>query len=169
MQKFNSTFPTESFNSQIMSYYLMLRETIQEMDRLIVTVIHQSVTIISGCLTLSILLFEKIEDPLHATILAFLLTIIAFLLTYNSQKRIKLYSDILAQTVKVAGELENSLIPNDSIKITLQIEKNVKYAGMKGEGIFLRSTKVFYLIESALLLYFMSKAIFMILEVKGGI
>ena len=161
MQKFDATFTTGSSNPQIMSYYIMLRETIHGMDKLIVTVVHQSVTLITSFLTLSILLFEKIEEPLHATILAVLLIIIAFLLTYNSEKRIKLYTRILVQTVRVTGELEDSLLPNDSVKITQQIEKNVEYAGMKGEGIFLKSTQVFYLIESALLLYFVIKGIFM--------
>lgn len=161
MQKFDATFTTGSSNPQIMSYYIMLRETIHGMDKLIVTVVHQSVTLITSFLTLSILLFEKIEEPLHATILAVLLIIIAFLLTYNSEKRIKLYTRILVQTVRVTGELEDSLLPNDSVKITQQIEKNVEYAGMKGEGIFLKSTQVFYLIEGALLLYFVIKGIFM--------
>ena len=161
MQKFDATFTTGSSNPQIMSYYIMLRETIHGMDKLIVTVVHQSVTLITSFLTLSILLFEKIEEPLHATILAVLLIIIAFLLTYNSEKRIKLYTRILVQTVRVTGELEDSLLPNDSVKITQQIQNNVKYAGMTGEGIFLKSTQVFYLIESALLLYFVIKGIFM--------
>lgn len=164
MQKFDSTFTTESSNPQSMSYYLMIRETIHGLDRLIVTVVYQSVTIITGSLTLGILLFEKIENLLHASILACFLTFVAILLTYNSQKRIKLYTDILVQKVKVAEKLEDLLFSNGSIKITQQIEKNVKYAGMKGESIFLRSTKVFYLIESALLSYFVIKAIFMIFK-----
>lgn len=164
MKKFDSTFTAESSNPQSMSFYLMIRETIHGLDKLIVTVIHQSVTIITGCLTLAILLFEKIDNPLHATFLACFLIIIAILFTYNSQKRIKLYTCILGQKVKVAKKLENLLFSNDSIKITQQIEKNVEYAGMNGESIFLISTQVFYLIESALLLYFVIKAIFMLFK-----
>ena len=153
MLKSNSAITTESSNSQTMSYYLMIRETIHGLDGLIVKVIYQSVTIITGSLTLAVLLFEKIGNPHGATILAALLTIIAIFLTLNSRRRVKLYSDVLAQNVEVAQKLENLLFSDDGIKVTKQIEKNVKYAGMKGEGIFLRSMRVFYWIEGALVAY----------------
>jgi len=162
MQNFDSTFTTESSNPQSMSYYIMIRETIHGLDRLIATVVYQSVTIITGSLTLGILLFEYIKNPLHASSLACFLTIFAFLLTYNSKKRITLYTDILVQNVKVAERLEDLLFSNDSIKITKQIEKIVSYAGMKGKSLFLRSTKLLYLIESGLLLYFAINAICMV-------
>ena len=162
MQKLDTTFTTDSSNPESMSYYIMIRETIHSLDRLIVTVIYQSVTIITGSLTLGVLLYEYIETPLHASILGCFLTIIAVFLTYNSQKRIKLYTDILGQKIKVAEKLEDLLISNDSIKITKQIEKNVSYAGMKGESIFLRSSKLLYLIEGGLILYFVINTICMV-------
>lgn len=154
MQKFDSIFTTESSNPQSMSYYIMIRETIHGLDRLIVTVVYQSVTIITGSLTFGILFFGYIKNPLHASIIACFLTFVAIFLTYNSKKRIKLYTEILGQNVKVAKELENLLFSNDNIKITQQIENIVEYAGMKGERIFLRSSNLLYVIEFLLLLYF---------------
>ena len=153
MQNRDSSFMTEFSNPESMSYYLLLRETIHGLDKLIVTVIYQSVTIITGSLTLAVLFFEKIENPWGATILAVILTVIAMFLTRNSRRRVKLYSDILAQKVKVAEKLENLLFSDDSVKVTQQIEKNVQYAGMKGEGIFIKSMLLLYWIEIALLLY----------------
>ena len=147
MQKFNPTFTTESANPESMSYYIMIRETIHGLDRLIVKVIYQSVTIITGSITLGVLLFENIETPLHASFIALSLTIVAIFLTYNSKKRIKLYTDILGQNVKVAKELESLLFSNNNIKITQQIENIVENAGMKGERIYLRSSNLLYVIE----------------------
>lgn len=162
MQQIDSTITTESSNPQIMSYYLMIRETIHGLDRLIVTVIYQSVTIITSCLTFGILLFEKVGDPLTATFIAFFLTSMAFLLTGNSNKRIKFYANMLVQEVQVAKELENWLFSKDSIKITWQIEKNVEYAGMRGESLFLRITKIFYVIEAVLCIYFVGRVMYMV-------
>ncbi len=162
MHNVNSSFITESSNPQSMSYYIMIRETIHSLDRLIATVVYQSVTIITGSLTFGILLFGYIENPLHASSLACFLTLFAFFLTYNSKKRITLYTDMLVQNVKVAERLEDLLFSNDSIKITKQIEKIVNYAGMKGKSLFLRSSKVLYLIEGGLSLYFAINAIFMV-------
>ena len=147
---------SESSNSQDMSYYIMIRETIHGLDGLITKVIYQSVTIITGSLTLAVLLFEKIQNPYGATLLAFALTIIAFSLTRNSRRRTKLLSDLLTTNVEVAAKLENLLLSDDSIKITQLIEKNVEYAGRRGERIFLKSMQKFYWIEGILSLYFIT-------------
>lgn len=145
------TEPTSSTSSTT-PYYVMIRETIHGLDNLIVTVIHQSAVIITGALTLGVGLLPIIQDPWGRVFLG-IVTVIAFILTLNSQRRIKLYSDILIQNIEVAEKLEDALLLDESIKITKQIEKNVRYAGMRGESIFLRGIKVFYAIEIALFVY----------------
>ena len=153
MKKTNSKIIlTEYADSRSMSFYQMIRETIHGLDKLIVTVIYQSVTIITGCLTLSILLFEKIENRAHAPCLSVILVIIAFLITRNSQNRIKFYTNLMGENIKLAEELENLLFFHNSIKITHRIEKKVKYAGKKGEQIFRKSIIVFYIIEAFLVM-----------------
>lgn len=161
MSKSDSTFTTEFSESQNIFYYNMIRDTVHSLDKLIVTVIYQSVTFITGSLTLSILFFGYLNNHLHSCILGFFLTIIAFLLTFNSERRIKLYTSILGEHVKVAERIEDLFFKDDGIKVTKQIEKNVNYAGMKGEAIFLRSIKLLYLIEVGLLIYFLINAIIM--------
>jgi hypothetical protein len=145
-----------------MSYYLKTRETIHGLDKLIASAIHQSVTMITASLTLGVVLYEKIDDPLHSTILALLLTIIAFIITYNVQRRIKFYSDMLTQAILVADRLEDSLISDHEVKLTRQIEENVPLAKIGGVGIYLTSSKVFYLIEGILFLYFSIRAVVML-------
>ena len=159
MKKSNFSVINKSSNSNIISYYTTIRETIHGLDRLIVTVIHQSVTIITGCLTFSILLYEKIKNSWHAPTLALILIIIAFFLTLNSQRKIKLYTNLMAQNIEVAVILEDLLFKDDKIKITQKIQKIVEHAGVKGEGIFLAGIKVFYAIEFALFVYFIVRAI----------
>jgi len=144
-----SKITKESTSPQDMSYYVMIRETIHGLDNLIVKVIYQSVAIITGALTLGVGLLPVIQDPWGRVFLG-IVTISAFILTLNSQRRIKLYSDLLVQNVEVAETLENALLSDDSITITQRIEKNVKHAGMEGEKIFLRGVKVLYAIEFAL-------------------
>ena len=142
----------ESSNPEAMSYYVMIRETIHGLDNLIVTIIHQSVLTITGALTLGVGLSTVITDP-WGRVFLFIITVIAFSLTLGSHKIVKLYTDILGEAVKVAQKLEDALISDDSIKITKQIENNVKYAGRRGERIFSRGIKAFYLIELGLVVY----------------
>jgi hypothetical protein len=145
---------TSNCNQESMSYYLKTRETIHGLDQLIASAIAQSVTMITASLTLGVILYEKIDNPLHSTLLALLLTFIAFLITYNAQRRITFYSQLLEQTVMVAKKLEDVLIKHDDVKLSKQIEDKVQFAGFGGVRIYQRSIKVFYLIEIGLVLYF---------------
>ena len=140
-------------------YYRVVRETIHGLDNLIVTVIHQSVIIITAALTLGVGLSGVIGDPWNRVFLG-IITIIAFYVTWGSQRRVKLYSDILVEQIEVAEKMEESLISNDSIRITRQVERNVKHAGMDGEAIFLMGIKTFYAIEFALAVYLVLSPIF---------
>jgi hypothetical protein len=151
-------------DSESMSYYINTRDTIHGLDKLIASAIYQSVTMITASLTLAVVLYEKIDNPLHSTILALLLTIIAFIITFNVQRRIKFYSDLLTQAIGVALKLENSLISDDQLKLTLWIERNVPFAKIGGVIIYLTSTKVFYLIEAILFFYFSINAVIMLLN-----
>ena len=74
----------ENASGEDLSYYRMLRDTIHGLDNVIVTVIAQSFTILTGIITLSILLYEKIDDRFSATILALFLIIISFFDWYIS-------------------------------------------------------------------------------------
>jgi hypothetical protein len=145
-----------------MSYYLKLRDTIHGIDKLIASAIHQSVTMITASLTLGVILYEKLGDLLNSTILALLLTIAAFWITLNAKRRIRFYSEMLNQTVKAAGDLEDLLISSDEVKITRQIQKKVKYSAIGGVNIYLASSHVFYVIEAALFIYFSVNAILML-------
>lgn len=147
-------------DSQAMSYYLKTRDTIHGLDNLISSAIHQSVTMITAALTLAVVLYEKLGNPSQSTVSALLLTVIAFIITFNAQRRIKFYSDILHQAIGVAKELEKSLIPDESesVRLTGKIEAEVPLAEFGGVSIYLTSTKVFYLIEALLLLYFVGRA-----------
>lgn len=160
----DSKITAPACDSESMSYHLNTRDTIQGLDRLIAPAIYQSVTMITASLTLAVVLYEKIDNLLHSTILALLLTIIAFIITFNVQRRIKFCSDILTQAIGVAVKLENSLISSDEIKLTLQIERNVPFARIGGVSIYLTSSKVFYLIEAILFLYFSINAVIMFLN-----
>lgn len=151
----DSKITTDNCNQESMSYYLKTRETIHGLDQLIASAIAQSVTMVTASLTLGVILYEKIDNPLHSTLLALLLTFIAFLITYNAQRRITFYSQLLEQTVKVAEKLEDVLIKKDDVKLSKQIEDKVQFAGFGGVRIYLRSIKVFYLIEIGLVLYFL--------------
>ncbi len=158
---------TESCSPEDMSYYVMIRETIHGLDNLIVTTIHHSVTIITGALVLGVVLAPIIADPWGRVFLG-IITVVALILTWGSHRRVKLYSDMLTQQVAVAEDMEDLLLSDDSIKaikpieekdrytgikITKRIEKNVEYAGMKGEIIFKIGIMAFYVIEFALLVY----------------
>jgi hypothetical protein len=159
MQNSDLKITTHNCNQESMSYYLKTRETIHGLDQLIASAIAQSVTMITASLTLGVILYEKIDNPLHSTLLALLLTFIAFLITYNAQRRITFYSQLLEQTVNVAKKLEDVLIKQDEVKLSKQIEDKVQFAGYGGVRIYLRSIKVFYLIEIGLALYFLIFAI----------
>lgn len=143
---------TENCSPEDMSYYTMIRETTHGLDNLIVTTIHHSVVIITGALGLGVALFPVIQDPWGKAFL-FVTTVVAFILTLGSHRRVKLYSDLLTEHVAVAEELEDQLLSDDNIKITKRIEQNVEYAGMKGEIIFKRGIMAFYTIEVAILAY----------------
>jgi len=143
---------TENCSPEDMSYYTMIRETTHGLDNLIVTTIHHSVVIITGALGLGVALSPVIQDPWGK---AFLLitTVVAFILTLGSHRRVELYSDLLTEHVAVAAELEDQLLSDDNIKITKRVEQNVEYAGMKGEIIFKRGIMAFYVIEAAIFIY----------------
>ena len=158
-----SKITTDSCDAQSMSYYLKLRDLIHGVDKLIASAIHQSVTMITASLTLGVILYEKLGDRLNATILALLLTIAAFWITLNAKKRIRFYSEILNQAVKVAGDAEDSLIASPDMRITRRIAKEVKYSDIGGVNIYLASSHVFFVIEAALFLYFSVNAIIMLL------
>jgi len=143
---------TQACSPEDMSYYVMIRETTHGLDNLIVTTIHHSVVIITGALGLGVALFPVIQDPWGKAFL-FVTTVVAFILTLGSHRRVKLYSDLLTEHVAVAEELEDQLLSDDNIKITKRIEQNVEYAGMKGEIIFKRGIMAFYTIEVAILAY----------------
>lgn len=143
---------TESCNAEGMSYYVMIRQTIHGIDNLITTTIHHSVVIITAALGLGVSLSPIIQDPWSQALL-FITTVVAFILTLGSHKRVKLYTDLLAEHVAVAKELEDSLLSGENVKITKRIEKNVEYAGMKGEIIFKRGIIAFYAIEAIILVY----------------
>jgi hypothetical protein len=145
-------------DSQAMSYYLKTRDTIHGLDNLISSAIHQSATMVTAALTLAVVLYEKLGSPSQSTVPALLLTVIAFIITFNAQRRIKFYSDMLSQAIGVAKELEKSLIPEESIRLTGRIEAKVPLAQFGGVNIYLTSTKVFYLIEALLFLYFVGRA-----------
>ncbi len=145
---------TESCNSEGMSYYVMIRETLHGLDSLIVTTIHHSVVMITGALGLGVALSPVIQDPWGKAFL-FITTVVAFILTLGSHRRVKLYSSLLTEHVVVAEELEDWLLSDENIKITKRIEQNVEYAGMKGEIIFKRGIMAFYAIEAAILMYLM--------------
>jgi hypothetical protein len=150
----NSKITTPACDSDSMSYYVNTRGTIQGLDKLIASTIHQSVTMITASLTLGVLLYEKIANPSHAAILALLLTAIAFIITFNVQRRIMFYSDMLTQAIGVADKLENYLISDEHVKLTRQIEQEVPISKIGGVDIYLLSTKIFYAIEAILFLYF---------------
>jgi hypothetical protein len=130
----------------------MIRETIHGLDNLIVTTIHHSVVIITGALCLGVALFPIIEAPWNQAFL-FITTLVAFILTLGSHKRLKLYSGLLTEHVAVGQELEERLLSDDNVKITKRIEKEVKYAGRKGEIVFKRGIMAFYVIEVAIFVY----------------
>ena len=157
-----SKITADSCDAQSMSYYLKLRDLIHGVDKLIASAIHQSVTMITASLTLGVILYEKLGDPLNATILALLLTIAAFWITLNAKKRIRFYSEILNQAVKVAGDAEDSLIASPDMRITRRIAKEVKYSDIGGVNIYLASSHVFFVIEAALFSYFSVNAIVML-------
>lgn len=143
---------TESCNAEGMSYYVMIRQTIHGIDNLIVTTIHHSIVIITAALGLGVTLSPIIQDPWGKAFL-FITTVVAFILTLGSHKRVELYTDLLVEHVAVAKKLEDSLLSDENVKITKRIEKNVEYAGMKGEIIFKRGIIAFYAIEAAVVVY----------------
>lgn len=150
---------TDSCDADSMSYYVMIRETIHGIDNLIVTTIHHSIVIITAALGLGVTLSPVIQDPWGKAFL-FITTIVAFVLTLGSQKRVELYTDLLIEHVKVAGELEDLLLSDDNVKITKKIEKEekgkdkkVEHAGERGKMIFKRGIIAFYAIEAAIMAY----------------
>jgi len=156
----NSKITTPACDSVSMSYYLNARETIHGLDNLIASAIHQGVTMITAALTLAVLLYEKLGSPSHSVAPALLLTIIAFFITLNANRRVSLYTRLLGETVEAAKNLEEKLISDKEVRITHRIEEQVKYAGLTGRRIYLRSIIVFYWIEAVLVLYFLIDAIF---------
>jgi hypothetical protein len=148
----------DNASNEDLSYYLMLRKTIHGLDNIIVTVITQSLPIITGILALSVLLYEKIDNKFSATILALFLIIISFFTTKNSKRRVKLYSDLLGQTVATAQEIEKKIIREVNERLTDRLQNNVEHAGIKGEKLYLNSINVFYVIEAGLFIYFLVRA-----------
>ena len=149
----------DDVNERDLSYYLMLRETIHGLDNVIVTIIAQSFTIITGALGFSVLLYEKIDNKISATILALFLVLISVFITFNSKRRVKLYSDLLGQSVQTAQEIEEKIIKSVDDQITNRLQKNVKHAGMKGEKLYLRGINIFFIIEGILLIYLLFRTV----------
>ena len=139
------------------AYYNKIRETIHGLDGVIVKVINDSVTMITGALGLSILLYDKLDSHLGKLVVGLILVIVAFLITLNSRGRIKLYSGLLGKAVGLAKTLELRLFV-DNDRLTWRLEK-VPRSGLKGEKLYLRSTFVFYPIEIALAGFFVWRLI----------
>jgi hypothetical protein len=108
-----------------------------------------------GILSFSILLYEKIDNKFSSTILALFLVIISFFITRNSKSRVKLYSDLLGQSVKTAQEIEKKIIKEANEQLTNRLQSEVKHAGMKGEKLYLNSVNAFFIIEIIILVYFL--------------
>ena len=139
------------------AYYNKVRETIHGLDGVIVKVINDSVTMITGALGLSVLLYDKLSTPETKTGSGLVLVMSAFLITLNSRKRIKLYSGLLGKAVLLAKELEVKLFPEGE-RLTWSLEE-VPRSGLKGEKLYVGSTSVFIAIELVLSLIFVWSSI----------
>ncbi|MBI4524796.1 MAG: hypothetical protein HY695_13415 [Deltaproteobacteria bacterium] len=145
-----------------LAYYNKIRDTIHGLDGVIVKVINDSVTMTTGALGLSVLLYDKLDSPLAKLVIGLILVLIAFLSTVNARGRIKLYSGLLGGAVELAKTLELRLFAaNERLTSTLE---NVPRSGLKGEKLYLRSTFVFYPIEIALAGFFVWRLVPFLIE-----
>jgi len=171
---------TQACSPEDMSYYVMIRETIHGLDNLIESTIHHSVTIITATLSVGVTLGVAMssfggEPDCWGKIFLFVVTIVAFILTLSSHKRVGLYTDLLIENVAIAKKLEDKLIldintnsdnsdsvnksveqqncKDKGIRLTKRIEKNVEHAGKKGQGIFKRGIIAFYFIEAIIVAF----------------
>lgn len=174
---------TENCSPEDMSYYVMIRETIHGLDNLIESTIHHSVTIITATLSLGVTLGVAMsflgEGPDYwGKIFLLVVTIVAFILTLSSHKRVGLYTGLLIENVAIAEKLEDKLIldiktnsdnsdsvnksveqqnckdkKDKGIRLTKRIEKNVKHAGPKGKRIFKGGIIAFYFIEAIIVAF----------------
>lgn len=141
--------------SEDLAYYNKIRDTIHGLDGVIVKVITDSVTMITGALTLSVLLYDKLTGDNSKVAAGLTLVIIAFLITVNSLLRIKLYSGLLGASVEIAKAIEVKLFPVQDERLTWKLE-GVPRSGLKGEGVYLWSTAIFFIIELFLAWFFAS-------------
>ena len=174
---------TQACSPEDMSYYVMIRETIHGLDNLIESTIHHSVTIIAATLSLGVTLGVAMgflgEGPDYwGKIFLLVVTIVAFILTLNSHKRVVLYTDLLVENVAIAKKLEDILIldvntnsdnsdsvnksveqqnckdkKDKGIRLTKRIQKNVEHAGSRGKEIFKRGIIAFYAIEISMVAF----------------
>lgn len=140
-----------------LAYYSKIRDTIHGLDGVIVKVITDSVTMITGAITLSILLYEKLDNVCWEPIAGFILVAIAWLITLNSRGRIKLYSGLLGQAVAIAKAIEPKIVTAEEERLTVRLddETKVPHAGVRGEALYLRSTVGFYIVEILLAIFFL--------------
>lgn len=139
-------------SSEDLTYYNKLRDTIQGLDGIIVKVITDSVTMITGALTLSVSLYDKLDSPLGKVASGLMLAIIAAVITLNSLLRIKLYSGLLGKAVGIAKAIDGRLfVKGEGLTSALE---TVPRSGLKGEKVYWWSTAIFFFIEGVLIVFF---------------
>ena len=143
--------------SEDLTYYNKIRDTIHGLDGVIVKVINDSVTIVTGALTLSVVLYDKLDNSPWNSVVGLILVIITFGITYNSRERIKLYANLLAEAVAIAITIEPKLFA-DNESLTLRLDR-IPDAGMKGQALYLKSAKFLIVIEAILAGFYFLKLI----------
>ncbi|HEY3306036.1 MAG TPA: hypothetical protein VGL70_21150 [Candidatus Binatia bacterium] len=109
-------------SSEDLAYYNKIRDTIQGLDGIIVKVITDSVTMITGALTLSVVLYDKLDKLPWNSFVGLILVSITFLITLNSRGRIKLYSNLLGGAVGIAKAIEPKLFTENE-SLTIQLDR----------------------------------------------